>query len=220
VKPYYDHDGIQIYHGNSEEIAIGMGRFDGLLTDPPYGIGVGAKLMGASKTRPVTNMILGSWDAKRPSQNIFDLFIGMTDRQVIWGGNYFADMLPPSRCWLVWHKRSEANGQTDFADAELAWTSLDANVRVIVHEWNGFRRAGGEDRYPHPTQKPVGVMTWALSLMGGGMKTILDPYMGSGSSLLACKKLRLQAVGIEAEERFCEMAALRLSQEVFDWGEA
>jgi hypothetical protein len=173
--------------------------------------------MGASKTKRVTNMILGNWDSKRPRKEVFDMILGETDRQIIWGGNYFADLLPASRCWLIWHKRSEANGQTDFADAELAWTSLDANVRLIAHEWNGFRRQGNEARLPHPTQKPTGVFGWCVQL-AGAVTSIIDPYMGSGTALRVAKDLDIPATGIEINEQFCEMAAKRLDQEVFDFG--
>jgi len=127
--------------------------------------------------------------------------------QIIFGGNYYD--LPPTTCWLVWDK---LNGENDFADCELAWTNLPKAVRRKAHLWNGMIRKGQEERY-HPTQKPLEVMTWALS-MAGEVSTVLDPWMGSGTTLRACKDFGKSCVGIDREERYCEIAAKRLAQEV------
>lgn len=128
---------------------------------------------------------------------------------IVWGGNYYP--MPPSRCWLVHDKNHR--GMT-FADCELAWTNLDANARVLTFQVpRGFL---GEQRY-HPTQKPVEIMLWSIH-QSKDPQTILDPFMGSGTTLVAAKQLGRKGIGIEIEERYAEIAALRLSQEVMDFG--
>jgi DNA modification methylase len=212
MKTYYSHAGITIYHGDSEEM-LPMFKADMLLTDPPYGIGEAA---GKNKTRG--NLAVAKdygnsdWDNKTPPEWMFGLMRSRTKWQVIFGGNYFP--LPPSKCWLVWDKE---NGDNDFADCELAWTNFDKAVRRIVWRWHGMLREGNEDRF-HPTQKPLNVMKWALSFAPADVGSVLDPYMGSGTSLLAAKQFRKTAIGIEKDERYCEIAAKRLQQEVFDFG--
>jgi DNA modification methylase len=114
---------------------------------------------------------------------------------------------------LVWDKENGANG---FADCELAWTNLKIAVRMIRHMWNGMLRKNGEPR-EHPTQKPVDVMAWAIRQAPNNVITILDPFMGSGTTLRAAKDLGRKAIGIEIEEKYCEIAAKRMAQEVFDF---
>jgi site-specific DNA-methyltransferase (adenine-specific) len=125
---------------------------------------------------------------------------------VIWGGNYF--ILPPSMGWLVWDK-----GQREFslADAELAWTSEQRATRVF----NYSRGKAVQDGKQHPTQKPEALMAWVLGMFSDS-QTILDPFLGSGTTLVAAKRLGRRCVGIEREERYCEIAAQRLSQGALD----
>ena len=117
--------------------------------------------------------------------------------------------MPPSSCWLVWDKE---NGNTDFADGELAWTNYKKAVRLIKHQWSGMLRKNREFRY-HATQKPLNVIKWAIGL-APEHDTILDPFMGSGTTLRAAKDMGLKAIGIERDERDCEIAARRLQQEI------
>jgi DNA modification methylase len=106
-------------------------------------------------------------------------------------------------------------GNTDFADCELAWTNLNKSVRRIAYRWNGFLvQPGSKDVRTHPTQKPQDVMRWAILQAPDTCKSVLDPFMGSGTTLEAAKALGLSAIGIEREERYCEIAAQRLSQEM------
>ena len=207
IKPYYEHQGITIYHGDCREILPELGRFDLLLTDPPYGIGEAA---GKNKTR--SNVALAkdygneSWDDSPIDQSIIDLSVSICKKSIIWGGNYYT--MPPSPSWLIWDKR---NGANDFADCELAWSNLGCAVRKIEHLWNGMLRKDNEERF-HPTQKPLGVMSWCISLSKTA-GSVLDPFMGSGTTLLAAKLHGLTAVGIEMSEKYCEVAAMRLSQD-------
>lgn len=149
-----------------------------------------------------------NWDKGVVEHWLILLAISKTKNQIIFGGNYYS--LPPASCWLVWDKQ---NGKNDFADCELAWTNFNKAVRLKSHLWNGMIRKGNDVRY-HPTQKPLEVMSWAISIAGDTAQTIVDPFMGSGTTLRAAKDFGRQAVGIEIDESYCEIAAKRLSQEV------
>lgn len=127
--------------------------------------------------------------------------------QIIFGGNYYD--CPPTSCWLVWDK---LNGTNDFADCELAWTNLPKAVRRIRYLWKGMLRANGEERGDHPTQKPIGVMTWAIQQLPLGTMTILDPFMGSGTTGIAAVKCGMSFQGIERETRYFDAACRRIEQ--------
>jgi DNA modification methylase len=141
--------------------------------------------------------------------NTANMLRGISDAQIIWGANHFSDILPRSSCWLVWDKDNTG----DYADCELAWTSFPRAVRRFRWRWNGMLQQdmANKEYREHPTQKPVPLMRWCLSFADG---VILDPYLGSGPSLRAAKDLGRRAIGIEIEERYCEIAARRLDQEV------
>ena len=205
AEPYYDEDGITIYHGDCREVLPKLQTAGLVLTDPPYGIGEhGGKARTRGDSRP--NHVAGNWDNERPCRGTLDLVRTRGAVQMIFGGNYFADMLPPSRCWLYWRKLMGG----DFADGELIWTSLDAVVREFTKP-----NKGGKNQ--HPTQKPLSVMQWCIN-QSKTDGTVLDPFMGSGTTLVAAKNLGRTAIGIEIEERYCEIAAKRLSQGVLPLG--
>lgn len=215
MKPYYEQDGITIYHGDCREVLPSIGRFDLLLTDPPYGISVLSSAYDNKTTKRGSSLAHKSnyeqsrWDDETADEALA-LARLLTRHQIIFGGNYYH--LPPASCWLVWDKE---NGTNDFADCELAWTNLKKAVRKITYRWNGMlqQRAGAakEKRF-HPTQKPEPVMVWALQHAPADVRSVLDPFMGSGTTLVACKRLGKTAIGIELDERYCEIAAERLSQ--------
>ena len=203
-------------------------KFDLLATDPPYGLGAARRnFVGAGVVRHMSGLCSGkaipkrdygdaAWDDAPADDVALRRAISMTDWQIIFGGNYFE--LGKARCWLIWDK---LRGDTDYADGELAWTNLDRAVRIIRYRWNGFLTEGdNRDERVHPTQKPVAVMHWALRQVISGFQSVLDPWMGSGTTLVAAKTLGKSAIGIEIEEKYCEIAAKRLSQEVFDFAEA
>ena len=207
MKPYYDSGGITIYHGDCREILPHLPKCELLCTDPPYGIGATRMQLGNGKRK----LFRGeeAWDDAAPPPWLLDWLRELTDHQIIWGGNYFG--LCPSRCWLVWDK---GTGDNDFADCELAWTNLDRVVRKFFHSWVGAnaKERNEGDRF-HPTQKPVPLMRWCIEA-SNTTGTVLDPFMGSGTTLVAAKSLGRRAIGIEREERYCEIAAKRLSQGV------
>jgi DNA modification methylase len=226
VQAYYDDGGgIVIYHGDCREAMaremasrVGSASFDLLLTDPPYGIGE-ARGKNASRSNMAEAKDYGSseWD-NRPSHEAVALMRGLCRHQIIFGGNFYD--LPPASCWLVWDKD---NGANDFADCELAWTNLKKAVRMLTYRWAGMLQEPGmrKEYREHPTQKPEAVIRWALMQAPSDVRTVLDPFMGSGTTLVAAKRLGRKAVGCELEERYCEVAANRLAQGALDlFGEA
>jgi DNA modification methylase len=213
--PYYQDDAVTIYHGDCREILPTLQKVDLVVTDPPYGIGADKNLRANKQhgkaCAPSKDYGIGKWDNKTPDKEIFLNIIALSKFQIIWGGNYFS--LSPSPCWLVWDKD---NGDNNYADCELAWTNLEAAVRKFRYRWMGMlQEQAGEKKEirEHPTQKPVPVMKWAITLAPES-KTILDPFMGSGTTLRAAKDLGRKAIGIELEEKYCEIAAKRMMQEV------
>lgn len=186
-----------LYLGDCREILPTLGKVDSVVTDPPYGIAAswkGGSKHGWGKAKGEATL-RNEWDAAAPTAGLFEQLLAMSDQQVIWGGNYFD--LPPSRCWLVWNK-PERN--FSLAEAELAWTNIDNVVRVLDH----LRSDMGRE---HPTQKPLGVMRWSIQKTTG---TILDPFMGSGTTGVACVKLGRKFIGIDIEERYFSIACRRI----------
>jgi DNA modification methylase len=211
MKPYYDKDGITIYHGDCRDILPHLPKVDLVLTDPPYGIGEArAKNKSRSCLAFAKDYGDSAWDDEPIRFEILWELLTMGQYGCCFGGNYYP--LPPTPSWLVWDKQ---NGDNDFADCELAWTNYGCAVRMISHLWHGMLRKGKEERF-HPTQKPVDVIKWAIELAPKS-ETILDPFMGSGTTLRAAKDLGRKAIGIEIEEKYCEIAVKRLAQEVFDF---
>lgn len=218
MTPYYQDSAVTLYHGDCREIVSGLGQFDLLLTDPPYGIGESSSRVASRQRRANGNSNAladqrdygkFNWDSEPVSKEVLDMVRGVCRKQIIWGGNYFE--LPPCKGPLIWDKE---NGATDFADGELAWNNLGCALRIKRHMWNGMLRKGGEKR-THPTQKPLDLMVWCIGL-AGDVHTILDPFAGSGTTGRAAKDLGLKCTLIEREERYCEQIAIRMAQEVLD----
>src|SRR5690606_37868001 len=164
--------------------------------DPPYGIGY-----TGNGGKGWTNYD-AEWDAERPGREIFDAMRECSKHQIIWGGNYFTDYLPPSMQWLVWDK-----GQRGFslADCEFAWSSRNNAARVFDYA----RAKAMQDGKVHPTQKPVALMQWCLTHIPTA-QTILDPFMGSGTTGVACVKMGRKFIGIEIDEGYFEIACERI----------
>lgn len=213
MKPYYDDGkGIVIYHGDCREVLPSLPKADLVLTDPPYGI-------GADKGKPHKSADLGfcdiafrraypdSWDKIPDDETLSSIVI--PSATIIWGGNFFAHALPSTKMWLVWDKE---NTMPSFGDCELAWTNLPRNsVKMFRYSGNGLM-AKEKERF-HPTQKPIALMQWCIGFVPDA-KLIVDPFLGSGTTLRAAKDLGRKAIGIELEEKYCEISAKRLAQEV------
>ena len=191
---------------------------DLILTDPPYGIGISKTgLVGGSdsksKLAKLKQYTASDWDAKIPSREVFEEMFRVSKNQVIFGGNYFVEYLQNSPCWIVWDKD---NGNTSFADCELAWTSFDTSVRLKRYRWNGMLQENmkhKEERY-HPTQKPVPLMRWILAKYAKEGDVIYDPFMGSGTTARACADLGFAYIGSEISKEYCDIAEERLRQGV------
>ena len=201
MTPYYEDDAVTIYHGDCGDLIDGL-DFDVIVTDPPYGLG---RLLGGGHQEWGMHRAPGghAWDSWAPE--IVGTFPNRATHCVVWGGNYFD--LPPRRGWLVWDKvvREFSSGH-----CELAWTTFDQPIRAFNYA-NGQLATEGK---MHPTQKPLRLMSWCLSFLPDGPSVVLDPFMGSGTTLRAAKDRGMRAIGIELDEAYCEIAARRCAQEV------
>jgi DNA modification methylase len=213
--PYYDQDGITIYCGDCREILPHLPKVDLVLTDPPYGINH-RRGKCSNRGKGVSNGCLPIVGDDIPfNPEPFIPWPASTPEAILWGANWYADKLPAGR-WLIWDKQ-EHGGSGDFSEAEIAWCSKPGAIKVFRHMWLGVQRASeiGESRL-HPTQKPVELMRWCLGFAPDA-QTILDPFMGSGTTLRAAKDLRRRAIGIEINEDYCKIAVERLRQQVFSF---
>ena len=202
-----------LYLGDCMEILPDV-KADAVITDPPYGIGESRKAAVRTKAAKPTKRWRGCvptdydmhpWDDTPISDEAMCAIRNTVQIQVIFGGNYYR--LPPSKCWLIWDKE---NGTTDFADAEMAWTNLNKAVRLFRYLWSGFLRAKPEERF-HPTQKPVALMKWCI-LQAGQPETIFDPFMGSGTTGVACMDLGRKFIGCEIAPKYFDIACRRIEQ--------
>ena len=202
-----------LYEGDCLEVMPAIGKVDAVVTDPPYGIGEGVAKTKSRQRTSNSNAAAdqniyagGEWDNSPASATHIETIRRMSASQIIFGGNYF-EGLGPTSCWLIWDKQ---NGSTDFADCEMAWTNLDKAVRRIYWRWNGMIRKGDDVR-EHPTQKPVGVMRWCLTHIPDAA-TILDPFMGSGTTGVACVKEGRKFIGIELDPEYFDIACKRIRE--------
>jgi DNA modification methylase len=209
LRPYHEEPAATIYHGDSAQILPLLGRFDLLLTDPKYGIG--ADTHAGQRKNGWKQYGSDGWDNERTPRWLLEMALAKCGEAIVWGGNYFTDCLPPRMGWLVWNKM-----QRDFslADGELAWSSYDKALRIA----DISRGKALTDGKEHPTQKSLDLMRWCIDYAekagGKRIETILDPFAGSGTTGRAAKDLGKRAVLIEREERYCEIAARRLAQDV------
>jgi site-specific DNA-methyltransferase (adenine-specific) len=207
-EPYYQDDAVTIYHADCRDVLPHLPQVDLVLTDPPYGIAHPTDYRsrgrgGVAQCR--------DYPPVHGDSAPFDPRPWLVWPCVLFGANHFAHRLPPSPGWLVWDK--ERPDDIDQSTCELAWSNFVKGVRRFRYLWNGCMRAGTDDLC-HPTQKPVALMLWILQLKWTPPGIVLDPFMGSGTTLRAAKDLGRKAIGIEIEEKYCEIAARRCAQEV------
>jgi site-specific DNA-methyltransferase (adenine-specific) len=208
--------GCELYLGDCREIAPTLTGVDAVISDPPYGIDFN---FGVERKGRKTGLSWGAtsganiqrgWQSIHGDNEEFDPTPWLRFKQVIlWGANNYP-ALPPARRWLVWDKRRETTPD-HHGDAELAWTSIDGVIRVHRQVWRGIVREGeenvvNEDKC-HPAQKPVALMRWCVSMTTG---TVLDPYMGSGTTGVACARSGRQFIGIEIDPTHFETACRRI----------
>lgn len=208
MTPYYEYDSVKLYHSDCLELIPKLETIDAVITDPPYGIaelnkfGTRGNLSSATPYKPI-------FGDDRPFDPTPFLEYPIT---CLWGANWYADKLPPRGSWIVWDKR-EGGTPDNFSDCEMAWTNQGNVARIFRHKWRGFIRASerGEPRL-HSTQKPVALMQWCMDTLKIPIKaTILDPFMGSGTTGVACVQTGRRFIGIEIDEHYCEIAAKRIA---------
>jgi DNA modification methylase len=179
------------------------GRFC-VLTDPPYGIGKDGQVRATGGNGGRKAYDFKGWDAERPDSQIFDMMRALSDDIIIWGGNYFADILPATGKWLVWDKGQRINQ----SDGELAWTSYSGALRIKVMNRVELMTDGAE----HPTQKPLRLMDWCLTQFKNDSLPVLDPFMGSGSSGVSAARSARDFVGIERDPDYFDIACRRIEE--------
>lgn len=198
-------DGVTLYNADCREVLPTLGKVDAIVSDPPYGIsyqkGTGGK--GKHSVRN-TEAIAGDAEPFDPSPWLD------CGEVILWGANHFAARLPHGR-WLAWDKLAGMPEFDSFSDVEFAWRKGRGKDRVFSHLWKGICKAsekgGGKERW-HPTQKPVALMEWCIRQTEA--KTILDPYMGSGTTGVAAVKLGRKFIGVEIEPRYFDVACMRI----------
>jgi DNA modification methylase len=199
-----------LYLGDCHEVLPTLGSVDACVTDPPYGIGADKNLRANKKhgaaAAPSKDYGEGHWDSAPPSPALIAQIVSKAQRSILWGGNYFE--VSPSSCWLVWDKENGSNG---YADCELAWTNLPQAVRRIKWRWAGMLQQDMKNKEErlHPTQKPIEVMRWSIEQMPLA-RTILDPFMGSGTTGVAAVSLGRSFIGIEIDEGYFDIACERI----------
>ena len=194
--------------------------FDLAICDPPYGIGFdkyvysngdGAKAKGFKKQN--NKVAPKNWDKGIPQKEYWEQLFRVSKNQIIWGGNYFTEFLPPKMGWIYWHKKG--NDASNFSDGELAWTSFDRALKFVKYDWIGFGyiNNAGNDKKIHPTMKPKELYEWVLENYAKKGDKILDTHLGSGSSAIASFRLGFDFVGIEIDKEYYQSSIKRFKEQ-------
>lgn len=186
--------------------------FDLAIVDPPYGIGESGKTNHTRGKLAVSKKYKSFHgdDLKSPESEYFEELMRVSKNQIVWGANHYISKIPfDSSCWIVWDK---LNGETDFADCELAWTSFKSAVRKFDFRWQGMLQGNMKSKEIriHPTQKPVALYHWLLNNYAKEGDKILDTHVGSASSLIACHDLHFDYLGFELDEDYYHLSRKRL----------
>jgi site-specific DNA-methyltransferase (adenine-specific) len=219
MKPYYQKGGITIYYGDCLAVlpTLALGDVHLICCDPPYGIAYKARKRQPSDKR-YSRSVLYEGEGSYGDEIPFDPshILKLSKPTILWGANNYANKLPGSAAWLIWDKKGGPQwyGHTSFSDCEMAWTNIGNRALMFRYIWNGIVRQGedaakkGQPRL-HPAQKPIALMNWCLAV-SKCEGAVLDPYMGSGATLLAAKRAGLPAIGIELEQNYCDVTVERL----------
>jgi site-specific DNA-methyltransferase (adenine-specific) len=188
-------------------------HFDLAIVDPPYGIGMSkvkswsnSKLCMAKSNTYKT----GNWDNAIPKKEYFEELFRVSKNQIIWGGNYYAHILPASSCWIVWDKENDG---TKTADCEMAWTSFDTAARLFRWMWRGFLQDGEAEKKIHMCQKPVKLYQWIFDNYAKTGQKILDTHLGSASSAIAAHYSDMEFIGCEIDKDHYNDAIKRFKNE-------
>ena len=197
--------------------------FDLAIVDPPYGIGFDGNTTAnggiAGRRNGFTNKQhheKKGWDADRPTNEYFAELKRVSKNQIIWGGNYFADLLPAKKGWIFWDKKITNANNTNFSDGELAWTSFDCILRRFTYDWIGFGYLNNpqKEKKIHPTQKPIKLYEWLLMNYAQKGDKILDTHLGSGSIAIACHDYGFELTACELDKEYYEKAIQRIKNHV------
>jgi len=218
-KIYYEAPEGVIYCGDCREILPHLTKVDLVLTDPPYGLGLNMVLEHGTNENTIHED--ANWNDEIPSKECFDLIYEKSNAQIIWGCNYFGSYIRDVGR-IVHDKCLEIKGtKLKYSEADIASCSLQKRITIFRYRWNGNVQGStinwdntGPDKRVHPTQKPIALMDHCLSEYSKENQTILDPFMGSGTTLFAAKKLNRRFIGIEISEKYCQIAVERLRQSV------
>ncbi|MDY6789882.1 MAG: DNA methyltransferase [Thermodesulfobacteriota bacterium] len=221
MTPYFETENGKLYCADCLEIMPRLEPVDLVLTDPPYGCN-----FNFTKKRNRTSVLSRGYGPYKTKDRAWKNIIG-DDQEfnpshllpypevIIWGANYFSHRLPVSKGWMIWDKKAHTSSD-NHGDCELAWTNLSIPIRRFVHLWRGVIRAGEENPKNggklHPAQKPIALIQWCLSFS----KTkgiVLDSYLGSGTTAVACERINRRWIGIEISEEYCEIAKQRIINE-------
>ena len=210
MKPTWESDGLQLYLGDCLQIMpeLAAGSVDAVVTDPPYGLGQRRDYSSMSNAA-----VSGTYRQIRGDDVPFDpapfLYFPTV---VLFGANHYANKLPPSPAWVVWDKR-EGVTSNQFSDCELAWTNQTGHARLFRHLWMGMIRASEKDQPRlHPTQKPIVLMAWVVEQYTALGQAVLDPFMGSGTTGVACVQTGRKFIGIEIDPGYFDIAKKRISE--------
>ena len=191
-------------------------KADMVFTDPPYGINVVKNEMvgadfGVAKKGKYSPVV--SDETTRTAQDAYNTYIALcVPKIILWGGNYFLDFLPSSDGWLIWDKRGDSGIKNTFADGEMAWCNFHTPVRIYTQLWNGMIREGEHDKRVHPTQKPTKTISQIIKDFSGDGEIILDTFLGSGSTLIACEQTNRICYGMEIDPKYCDVIRKRYSK--------
>ena len=192
-----------LYLGDCMNVMPMLERVDAVITDPPYGMQRDGKPQSTSAHGGHKGYEFMGWDAQAPGAEVFELIIKSANLQIIWGANFYPQHLPPSMGWLFWDKGQRISQ----SDGELAYTNMQKALRVFTLN----RASLAQDGAVHPTQKPLALMKWCIE-QAGNPQTILDPFMGSGTTGVAAIQLGRKFIGIEREPKYFDIACQRIEQ--------
>lgn len=205
-------EGVTLYLGDCRDIVPTLSGVDAVVTDPPYGIGRdrgmgGGGFCGKTGAPRKPSRYEGDWDHEAPSPEMLKMLLRVGENHIIWGGQFFADQLPARGKWLWWDK---CQTMPSYGDGELAWTDLQGNaVKKFTYALNGMIARGETGQ--HPTQKPLPLILWCLGFLPSA-QTVLDPFMGSGTTGVAAVQLGRQFIGIEIEPKYFDIACRRIER--------